>query len=283
MNKNEVQAAFVAAGLSRVSKDLDVLSRASIRLFTTAVDESSLHVGVSKVGGMPDLPPEVSWPEWKNLPQSFVAQLRLDELHRYDVDGLLPSQGMLWFFYDAQQQTFGEKPADRGGWKVFFWDGDLSKLHHTPYPTKLPDESRFHACSLRFAGEIALSQQPKLEIANFDWTDEEQKRYEDLLSTFPTSDDHAAIHDRVLGYPDTLQDDMRLQCQLVSQGITDEDDPRVAELSKGTMDWCLLLQLDSDEHAGMRWGSSGMLYFWIKQSDLQTRRFDATWAVLQSD
>jgi len=117
MDKTKVQAAFVAAGLSQRVRDIDTLARPSIRLFTTPVEESSLQVGVSKLGGLPDLPAGTQWPEWNGLPQSFIAQIRLDDLHSYDVQGVLPRYGMLWFFYDAQQQTFGENPADAGGWR----------------------------------------------------------------------------------------------------------------------------------------------------------------------
>jgi len=45
----------------------------------------------------------------------------------------------------------------------------------------------------------------------------------------------------------------------------------------------LLLQIDSDENAGMRWGDEGMLYYWMKRDDLQRQRFDTTWLVLQSE
>ena len=130
---------------------------------------------------------------------------------------------------------------------------------------------------------MTLSQQPRLEIPNLDWTVAEQKQYETLLSTFPDPTDHAAIHHRLLGYPDTIQDDMRLECQLASHGVTDISDPRASELSKGALDWQLLLQIDSDEQAGMEWGNTGMLYYWVKAADLQALRFDTTWLVLQSE
>jgi len=189
---------------------------------------------------------------------------------------------MLWFFYDAQQQTFGDNPTDKGCWCVLFRE-ELTGLQRTTPPAPLPTSSQFKACSIKFANEITLSQYPKLDVANFDWTDEEQKHYETLLSTFPNPEDHAAIHHRLLGNPDTLQDDMRLQCQLVSHGITDDSDPRAAEIAKGARDWLLLLQIDSDEHAGMRWGNAGMLYYWVKRDDLHAQHFDATWLVLQSE
>lgn len=283
MDKANVQAALAAAGLERLTKDIDLLSRPSIRLYASPVDESALQVGESKLGGVPDLPAGVSWPEWKGLPQSFIAQIRLDEAQPYDVNHLLPPRGMLWFFYDAQQETFGDDPADRGGWRIFFKDSDPGQLQRTPAPAKLPATSRFHPCSVRFASEITLTQQPQLEIPGLDWTEAEQKQYDGLLSTFPDAADHASIHHRLLGYPDTLQDDMRLQCQLLSHGVTDESDPRAAALSKSAMDWLLLLQIDSDEHAGMNWGNSGMLYYWIERTDLQQQRFDDTWLVLQSE
>jgi uncharacterized protein YwqG len=283
MDKAGVEAAFTAAGLSRLLKAIDYLAQPSIRLYTTAVDESTLSVGASKVGGLPDLPSGIAWPTWKDLPQSFIAQIRLDDVCQYDVHKVLPEQGMLWFFYDAQQETFGADPADRGGWRVFFSEDTHTSLQRTSAPANLPADSQFHACSLRMASEITLSQQPQLDIPNFDWTKEEQQQYEQLLSTFPNPADRSLPHNRLLGNPDTIQDDMRLQCQLVSHGVTDEDDPRAAELSPGAKNWHLLFQMDSDEHAGMRWANNGMLYYWIQRADLAARRFDATWLVLQSE
>lgn len=283
MDKAFLPAAFVGAGLSRLPKDIDAIARESIRLSATPADESTLEIGASKLGGVPDLPSGTTWPQWKGLPQSFIAQIRLRDVHQCDTDGLLPASGMLWFFYDAQQQTFGADPADRGGWCVLSLDDDQTSLERTPAPTELPASSQFTACSISFASEITLAQQPKLEIANFDWTEEEQKNYETLLSTFPDATDHAAVHHRLLGNPETIQDDMRQECQFASHGVTDVNDPRAAKLSKGAMNWHLLLQIDSDEQAGMAWGNTGMLYYWIEKADLQAHRFDRTWLVLQSE
>ncbi len=282
MNKAEVQAALEAAGLTRLLKDIDYLARASIRLMPRAVGEAQLKVGASKIGGIPDLPAEVNWPQWKGVPQSFIAQVNLDEVCPYDTDKLLPQRGMLWFFYDAKQETYGEDPADHGGWQVLFRENG-SNLQRATIPATVPTESQFQACSIDFSNEITLSLQPKLEIPNYDWTEEEQQQYEIFLATFPSPEDHATVHHRLLGNPNTIQDDMRLQCQLVSHGVTDSNDPQVTELSKGAMDWRLLLQIDTDEQHGMRWASSGMLYYWITTADLQARRFDTTWLVLQSE
>ncbi len=282
MNKSDLVAAFEAAGIARLTKDIDALAKLSIRLVTASVDENTLEIGTSKIGGTPDVPLNFSWPEWKGLPQSFIAQIRLEDAHPYDLDGVLPAQGILWFFYDAQQETYGAAPSDKGGWSVVFAE-QPAQLQHAVVPAALPTTSQFRACSLAFSSEVTLSLQPHLELTNFDWTDEEQQKYETFISTFPTPEDRAAIHNRLLGNPETLQDDMRSQCQLASNGITDSSDPKAAELAKDAHEWQLLLQIDSDEHAGMRWASTGLMYYWLKKADLQTRHFDASWFVLQSE
>jgi uncharacterized protein YwqG len=283
MDKASLRAAFTAAGLSRLLKDIDYISKTAIRLSTTTVDESNLPIGASKLGGTPDLAADITWPEWKGLPQSFIAQIRLEDVRPYDTDHLLPQSGLLWFFYDAKQETYGDNPADSGGWRVLFSNDPSEHLQRTPAPAALPPSSRFKTCSIDFSSKITLSQFPQLDVPNFDWTLEEQKKYENLLSTFPNPTEHAAIQDQLLGFPDTLQDDMPLQCQLVSNGVTDPNDPLATALSQGAKDWQLLLQVDSDENAGMRWADSGMLYYWIKVADLQACTFNATWLVLQSE
>ncbi|MBF6591709.1 MAG: DUF1963 domain-containing protein, partial [Ktedonobacterales bacterium] len=119
---------------------------------------------------------------------------------------------------------------------------------------------------------------------DWQWSPGEQGRYETFLATYPSATDRAAIHHRMLGYADTLQDDMRLQCQLAAHGVKiGTSDARAAALAPGAANWLLLLQVDSDENAGMRWGDAGMIYYWIEGAALQARRFADAWLVLQSD
>ena len=48
---------------------------------------------------------------------------------------------------------------------------------------------------------------------------------------------------------------------------------------KVVADWCLLLQVDSDDAAGIMWGDAGRVHFWIRQDDLKARNFDTLCAV----
>jgi uncharacterized protein YwqG len=75
MDKSGVRDAFVAAGLSRLLKDIDYISKDSIRLYTTLAGEYDISIGASRIGGVPDVPPGFRLPERKEIPQSFIAQI----------------------------------------------------------------------------------------------------------------------------------------------------------------------------------------------------------------
>lgn len=284
MDISQVQSLFTKAGFSLLLPHLDALVRPSIRLLATPTDEAAVNVGVSKLGGSPDLPPDASWPVYKGTPQSFIMQLRLEELTAYAAASVLPRQGMLWFFYDAAQETYGDDPANKGGWCVLFKDHGLDTLARTSAPVASSQKQRFAPCALRFAEELTLSMQPPLEVPGLAWSDHDQEAFDELVEQFTTAAGGALPpRHRLFGFPDTIQDDMREQCQTITQGIVDPNDPRYAEVAKGYRDWHLLLQVDSDERIGMRWSSSGMLYYWMRWTDLQAHRFDTTWLILQAE
>ena len=76
---------------------------------------------------------------------------------------------------------------------------------------------------------------------------------------------------------------MQLQSVWYANGVTSQDDPHAAGLAESKEDWLLLLQVDSDDKAGMKWATSGMLYFWINVNALNAQKFDNTWLVLQAE
>lgn len=72
---------------------------------------------------------------------------------------------------------------------------------------------------------------------------------------------------------------MQLECQLVSHGLYCGDssgyqDPRAAELEPGAVEWRLLLQIDSEDDAGMMWGDVGRIYYWMHRQDLANRNWE---------
>nr|MBF6591327.1 DUF1963 domain-containing protein [Ktedonobacterales bacterium] len=138
MEQVNPQAALASAGIPRAAATLAQLARPSIRLTSRRADEASLAIGASKLGGLPDLPPDVPWPARAGAPLAFVAQVRLDDVAPFDVTHVLPATGLLTFFYDARQQAFGADPADRGAWQVLYDAGAAERLRRMSAPDALP-------------------------------------------------------------------------------------------------------------------------------------------------
>jgi uncharacterized protein YwqG len=282
MDRDELLKAARLAGLERVISDVGSLIADSVWIKSQPADEAVLELGASRLGGLPDLPPTLAWPRWKNTPQSFVAQLRLSDVHQYEAAPLLPASGWLYFFYDAAQEVYGGNPADRGGWAVLYYPGDGSSLVRHPAPPDLPAQAQFRSLVLAFSVESTLPQRPEVFLPKLDWTPQEQDLYSDFAVSYRPPEDRALPHHQLLGHAHDLQDDMHIEVQLASHGLNVEKGETSAELEGGALDWLLLLQIDSDPNAGMRWGSSGMLYYWIERRALEARHFEDVWCVLQS-
>jgi uncharacterized protein YwqG len=283
MDQGKILKSLSMVGLNRVRGEIAQLLQESIRIQDRPADESQLGIGESKIGGVPDLPAGISWPAYKNIPMSFIAQFRMVEVSPNDSSGTLPKEGILYFFYDAFQETYGEKPGDQAGWKVIYSGAKPTQLWRTSFPDDLPLESRFNSCSVSFSKELTLPQSPSVFLPGWHWSDEEKTHYEDFQYGFShPSGPPTPIH-RMLGHADVIQDDMHLQAALYANGVPSIDDPRAAAFKKTALDWVILLQVDSEPLAGMRWASSGMLYYWIERQALRERRFDHVWLVLQSE
>ncbi len=121
---------------------------------------------------------------------------------------------------------------------------------------------------------------------SLEFTPEERKEYinfEHLLE----KQDQNKMKNRIWGYPDAIQGDMQIECQIVSNGIYYGDakareHPRYDELKPESKDWELILQIDSEEeNAKMIWGDFGRVYFWIHKTALANLEFEKTWFQLQ--
>lgn len=283
MDTTAFASAIHDQGLAVLAPLVNQLARPSIRLTATSADENALAVGRSRLGGAPDMPIAQAWPLMGAAPMSFIAQIALDEAHATEAGAALPAGGTLSFFYDASQQTFGSDPKDRAGFAVLYFPAGSSLWRTTP-PGTLPVAARFHPCALACSNETTFPLQPNLEISGLAWGQQQQQQYDAALQAVTAKAPGHPQH-RMLGRPDTIQDDMRLQCQLAANGVSDPSSApdRVAQLTPGANEWTLLLQVDTDPAAGMNWGDNGMLYFWIKRDDLAHANFANCWVVLQSE
>src|SRR5262249_18270500 len=168
---------------------------------------ATLPIGASKFGGLPDLPPEYISPEHNGKPLGFLAQFRLEELAdclatrtpaplqlAFDMEvpeakivrpvaQILPSSVWLYFFYSAIANSGGYEPEDRGSWKVFYYDGEVSDLKRTAAPSTLEPNSFRGGCSLDFR---LLYNLPTCNSCHIAWDDyffegDERECYEAML------------------------------------------------------------------------------------------------------
>lgn len=297
--ENEVLELIHNSGLTRIEDEVVGLLKYSIRLRTHALIESTLEIGASKIGGTPDLPMEMVWPEWNSIPLAFIAQIKLNDISAYDHEGVLPHSGMLYFFYHECDESFSYSLKRYGSplpWRVLYFDGDTAQLQHASELADLPEENRFAPCAVEFTREITVPpfESPFIKRLGLDYrafsrgaapeTREEADRYMELTKKMHDLYEAPPIH-RLLGYPEPVQGDPFIECQLFSNDLgwaeVQTNRTVASQLERDASDWCLLLQIDSDPAANMMWGDVGTIYFCIKHDDMAKGNFDRAWLVFQ--
>jgi uncharacterized protein YwqG len=295
MTLDEIREALRAAELERLADAAERLVLPAIRIEPQMVDEDTIPVGASKLGGRPDLPPDFIWPDWKGVELTFLAQFQLSELVAYDVERLLPSGGMLYFFYEVAAQPWDYEPTDRGAWQVAFYDGAPSALKRRALPFPIDPTRAPAPHKLKYTTILTFPEYTLVEhFTGVRMSEREIDRYSDFEIA------HSRWKHQMLGHAVEVQGPMQIWCEL---GIADRWFSEIQQLdrhftsegerleAKAVQDWLLLLQLRSIDTAALTaqgypwevdWGLGGMLYFCIRKDDLAQRRFSNTWLQLQT-
>ena len=215
--------------------------RPAIAFDSERIDDAEIPLGASKFGGAPDVADDFNWPLFQNQPLSFVAQINLDEIAPFDIEGVFPPSGLLSFFapfgaiaFSPTIEVFRFARADHR--LALLWDQYAFKSVKLA-PTIVA--SLLHYGCAEFyekQGEPEL----KGRAAAFDCDYEEME-----FETY-----------QLLGYPDAVQNDPRY----------DSDEANWRE-------WRLLFQVGEDDQAQTMWGDAGQLYWTIRARDLQNHDF----------
>ena len=275
-----------------LDQKLDVLRRYVLPCvgFSLTPQRGSDTLGASRLGGSPDVPAGFELPTASRRPLEFLLQLKLDELPRHGLSERLPPDGLLSFFYDLREQPWGFDPKELDGFRVFYFraaDGLEPVSIESEYT--LPERSLcfWRAWSLPAYGSRSgerLYEDLQITIQNEDeWNRLDSLSHALFRSEAPTRDGPAH---RIGGHSENQQGDMQLEAQLVMNGLhcgnaKGYQDRRRRELESSCEEWQLLLQLDSDDDAEFMWGDCGMLYFWLREHDLQNQDFSRSWMGLQ--
>jgi uncharacterized protein YwqG len=295
MTLDEIREALRVAGLERLADVAERLTLPAIRIEPSMVDEDTIPVGASKLGGCPDLPPNFIWPEWKGTGLTFLAQFRLSDLIAYDVEQLLPSASILYFFCEVEAQPWSLEPTDRDAWQVAFYDGESSTLQRTasPFPvdpTRSPAPHRLDYTTILTLPDYTLVE----HFTGVRLSKDELNHYSDFVIA------HSRWEHQMLGHAVEVQWPVQVWCEVGLAGrwfseiqqpdrhLTPEGERLEA---KAVQDWRLLLQLQAIDTTAIDaqgypwevdWGLGGMLYFCIRKDDLAQRRFSDTWLQLQT-
>ena len=246
---------------------LKSFSRNAIQISLVGNGNVPLTAGCSKLGGRPDVADDFQWPHDKSgYPLSLLLQIDCAELASLDREGLLPTSGHLYFFYElSEMRRDGKKNSVR----VIYNDKPSSQLHPLDYPENLGKHYQLQECRLQFSQRtsfpclkevghlthkrVKTKDNIELEVAS----DRLEEKY------CPESEGIG----NMLGYAFLIEK------------------PIVKDLS----DHVLLLQLDSSEYwqeedemtHDLQFGNGGCIYFYIKREDLLARRFDRITFALQ--
>ena len=273
----------------------EILKRIKKNSITVQYQDTAepVPIGGSKFGGNPHLPKDFSWYTYEgesfegvtaNRPLSFLAQINLAETAALDQDHCLPSEGMLYFFYELETMFWGFDPKNKGCARVYYYDGSVENLVETPLPEQL--QYVFPEKKILFDSALDLPDFSEFyeHHCQCDWDHYDQQR-----ALFGYREPEEESVSKLLGYANIIQNDMLLECEQVTNGIycgsgpVEMDEAQAVKLFEQSKDWTLLFQMSTvaGKDFELMFGDCGNIYFYIKKQDLQEKRFDRVWLILQ--
>ena len=204
----------------KMAEELEKYYRNAVIICIKEVQDIS--IGASKMGGFPDLPPEIEYPTMSEYTETWlssfndgktehyeksamqlVAQINLCELAESgaDLENLLPKTGMLYIFWSGEGAELKSnkyvemkvtEPDKTACHKVIYWDGDMSTLKRTeppcPYYSKYFEEC-LEEYAVEFDSDAEYSRDSAYEIEGL----------EEVTDT--ESFDFSNDGDKMLGFP----------------------------------------------------------------------------------
>ncbi len=256
--------------LKNKHQEIESLIQSAILLRTSPIDEAQLHLGQSKLGGSPDLPPDWTYPHFNGKPLAFLAQINLAEIPISLPKTSLPATGILYFFsvFGWQDKLGGshvELPwqlsKEPNFSQVLYFNGTPSVLKRQLAPSGI---KTFKSASVNFTHILSLPRAYEYArdpvLMNLDWTAEEFERFDNVYSDFNF------IMTRKLGF--TPNHKLLGYCDPIQAPITQSNTR-------------LLCQIASDNYTEMMWADGGIIYFTISQSDLENQNFTTVYSDMQ--
>jgi len=258
-------------GLARHRETILAMARPAFGIVCSPAGRAEPPLAGTRVGGRPDLEDGTEWPcHESGRPLVFVAQINLADLPTGVDAGPLPTAGLLSFFsaYGWMEEDFGEPHPinDENGspaWSRVLYFQDSTRLGRRTPPAGVHE---FPAAPAQTAPLVTFPSSPEEPL--FDalrpFEEDLYAFLDDVFEPYRTYQGYAAGRPRgvsswLMGHADFIQ------------GVG-------AAAGGGRR---LLLQLGSEEDAGMCWGDLGRLYFYIHPDDLARGEFSRVYTDFQ--
>lgn len=231
-------------------------------------------IGISKLGGHPDVPIDFQWPETEEGPLPFMAQIRLEDIAHLDPEDTLPHQGLLLFFFDHTLEIWHETHV--------FHAKNPSDLMRIMPPEDLTEFGVLAPYALTFSRGWSLpaSQSLEMEAVLSGCNDAQKNAYGQWR--------HDLWSHQLLGHIFYYNYDERPYAAAWQDGIESADHEGTPEQRQKWRDeakqWRGLLQFTTDQDENgetINWGDAGSICFIIPEADLQTRNFERVYGFCQ--
>lgn len=230
------QKLFADAGIP----DAYELVKTSVALLPTRVDEKTLKVGATKLGGHPDLPADAKWPRVAGEPLTFLAQLNFADFAKLTDE--LPKTGTLALFVDD------DASSDSGAYlenaKAIYTKAGAKLVRH-----EVPEDfvaTIYQACKVELVAKLSMPSPSNAHVT--------KALDEEAIATYESEVfAHSEDLPKVLGYRDYGYD---------------AEEPATARL---------LMQFPVDNQSGMEFGDADALSIFIATKDLAKGNFNKIW------
>ncbi len=233
-------------------------------IFIKPLEEGTeIKIGQSKIGGNPHLPRSFKWyRNGEGTPLSFLMQINFAETRDYDKDNIFPEKGILYLFYDVENQPWDTDDDEGRGFAVYYYDGDISELEPAVFPDEYEDDCgggiSYVNCPMDERAVSFFSEKDVPDSGDiYEFSDAFSEDYENAKTAFLGYDSYKYSEDyfKLGGYSNIIQNSL------------------LEEFGVDYIQLCQLTTYDKGER-GFMFGDGGNLYFYISKKDLSEKCFD---------
>jgi uncharacterized protein YwqG len=235
-----------------------------------------IPTGHSKFGGYPDMPFNLKWPTSDKI-YLFLAQINFEELPHNEI---YPNCGMLYFFVNfsyPEECVVIYSLSKELNKQIPIAESYKKKNILSLFLGKKKEFKVFSECSLSFDMEYTIPSYDSLfyRMIELNLQTHDPVNYinqETYFNELYHETEDRAKH-QLGGYYKGVQDScIELTLEYEEDRNTFLKKVGIEEIEK-SLEWTLLLQIDTDKRINFLWADNGKLFFFIKKKDLKKRDF----------